>query len=278
MSRKICINLIFGFTDDYNLLLDIIKDVGYDGISIDWKRDFDFSPLVKKARNLNLNIEYIHAPFYRVHELWEKDSQIAFDVIKELKECILFAHNISVDKVVMHAFIGFEKHEPNEIGVRRFKEVLDYAKKYNINICFENVEGEEYLEYLTNRVFEEYNNAYFCLDTGHEMCYNHSKDQLKTYGKKLLCTHINDNLGITKEKITFLDDLHYIPGDGILSIDNLINRLENCNYSGNITFELKITHPFDTEVYEKYRNMGVKKYYEVVYKIGKKIRDSLKGI
>jgi len=277
MKRKICINLIYGFSEDYKYLLNIIKEVGYDGVSIDWKRDYDFMPLVEEIRHHNLHIEYIHAPFYRVCELWEEDSQIADDVINELKECILFAHQIKVDKVVAHVYIGFDKHSPSSIGVKRFEEVLDFAKEYNINICFENVEGEEYLEYLTKEVYSKYDNAGFCLDTGHEMCYNRSKDQLALYGNKLLCTHINDNLGVTKENITFLDDLHYIPGDGKLDIENLINRLNKCNYQGNVTFELKITHQFDTEIYEKYRTMGAKKYYVEVYKIGEKIRDSLRG-
>lgn len=272
--RKICVNLIYEFNQDFNYLLNVIKDVGFDGISINWERNQDFIPLVNKTRELGLYIEYIHGPFYRVNELWEKDSVIFSDVIEEMKECILFAHKINVNKIVAHAFIGFDKHEPNDIGVNRFIEIIEFAKKYNITICLENVEGEEYLELLTQKTFPLYDNVAFCLDTGHELCYNRGKDQLALYGHKLAVTHINDNLGVRGEKIHFLDDLHYIPGDGVIDLDNLIERLIKCDYQGNVSFELKIKH--DGKINENYYNIGAKEYYTRVFKIGEKIKTELK--
>ena len=79
----------------------------------------------------------------------------------------------------------------------------------------------------------------------------------------------------TKEDIFWHDDLHYIPGDGIMDIDGFINRLKKCNYQGNISFELKINHIFDTDIYKKYRNMGMKEYYKCVYNVAKYIQNNL---
>ena len=40
---------------------------------------------------------------------------------------------------------------------------------------------------------------------------------LALYGEKLICTHLNDNLGIKdfEGKTTWHDDLHLLPFDGI---------------------------------------------------------------
>lgn len=57
----------------------------------------------------------------------------------------------------------------------------------------------------------------FCWDSGHELCYNHGRDMLAQYGDRLLGTRLNDNLGVRDDggQITFLDDLHLLPFEGI---------------------------------------------------------------
>ena len=60
-----------------------------------------------------------------------------------------------------------------------------------------------------------------------------------------------------------------------MDIDFFIERLKKCNYQGNISFELKMNHIFDTEIYKKYRNLGMKEYYKRVYSIGSYIKNKL---
>ena len=47
------------------------------------------------------------------------------------------------------------------------------------------------------------------------------------YGDRLLCTHINDNLGIRnyEGRITFIDDLHLLPFDGVADWKWITERL-----------------------------------------------------
>lgn len=276
MERKICVNLVDYFNVDMEKTLDCIKGCGFDGINLGWERNNDSClKLVNEAKKRNLSIEYVHAPFGRINHFWYEKDETKDDVLDELKECVLFCEQINVDKMVIHTFIGFEEHNPVPCGLTYFEEVLKFAKLHNIKVCFENVEGEEYLAYVVENLFSKYDNAAFCLDTGHELCYNRSKDQLAMYGKYLACTHINDNKGVTKKDIFWHDDLHYVPGDGTMDITNFIERLKKCNYQGNISFELKLNHVFDTPIYEKYRKQGMEKYYERVLEIGKRIKDSL---
>ena len=105
--------------------------------------------------------------------------------------------------LVCHAFIGFNDHTPTEAGLVRLERLIRHAEKRGIITVFENTEGEEYLDAVMNR-FESSPALGFCIDTGHEMCYNRSKDMISLYGKKLCATYLNDNLGITGNELLFL--------------------------------------------------------------------------
>ena len=63
--------------------------------------------------------------------------------IDELKACVDSCALCGVPILVVHAFIGFENHTPTKIGLVRFGQVVDYARKKAIRIAFENTEVEE---------------------------------------------------------------------------------------------------------------------------------------
>lgn len=57
------------------------------------------------------------------------------------------------------------------------------------------------------------------------------------YGDKLIGTHLNDNLGIKDftGKITWLDDLHLLPFDGIADWDSIVQRLCRYQFEGPLS-------------------------------------------
>ena len=278
MEPKLFINFIDYYKDDVDGMLNAIKMVGFDGVNFSWEENNDNFKLAEKIKKHNLLIDYIHAPFHNINQFWYEDSKEKDKILSTLKSCIDFCHQINVNKMVIHSFIGFKEHNPTSVGIKYFEEVLKYAKLYNILVCFENVEGEEYLASVFKELFSKYDNARFCLDTGHELCYNRSVDQLAMYGKHLTCVHINDNIGVTGEDIWWTDDLHYIPGDGIMDIEWFIKRLKSHKYNGNLSLELKIAENDDTEVYQKYRNMSKVEYFNEALKALQNIQFKLGGI
>ena len=276
MERKLFINLIDYYYDDIDDMIKTIKEVGFDGVNFSWDNQHDYYQLVDKIKENNLLIDYIHAPFHSINHFWYEDSNLKDELLETLKSCVDFCNKINVNKMVVHPFIGFNEHTPTLTGINYFEKLLKYANKYNILICFENVEGEEYLAFIYQQLFNKYKNAKFCLDTGHELCYNKGADQLLKYGKYLTCTHINDNLGISNKNIWWTDDLHYIPGDGVMDIDNFIDRLNKNNYKGNLSLELKINHVYDTDVYKKYKGMGKYQYFKKAFDVLSYIKNNLK--
>lgn len=147
--------------------------------------------------------------------------------------------------------IHFKVHEAENLGVK---------------VAFENTEGEEYLAAVMER-FKDSPAVGFCWDTGHEMCYNHSKDMLSLYGDKLIATHINDNLGIRDfdGNITWIDDLHLLPFDGIADWQGIADRLNKCGYDGILTFELNRCSKPDRHENDFYRDMSVEKYLTLAF-------------
>lgn len=239
-NTRFCINAGGLFDIPLSEELRQIKESGFDGFFTGWTETSSLDEPCTLADELGLIYQSVHAPFGRSAEMWTPDYQSAAD---ELIECVRDAAAHSVPIVVMHAFIGFDSHTPNEYGLASFRKVAEEAGKLGVKIALENTEGEEYLAALMESL-SDLDNVGFCLDTGHEMCYNRCKDLLSLYGDRLIATHINDNLGIRdyNGSITWHDDLHLLPFDGIGDWEGFVTRLDEHAYDGPYTFELNAHH------------------------------------
>ena len=241
------------------------KKIGFEGFFIDWSRGTDLMPLREKADELGLDFQSIHAPFGKADRLWKSGAE-ADDAVSELIECLHICAAVRVPIMVMHAFIGFRDHTPTPEGPRNFAKILAEAEKCGVTVALENTEGEEYLAARMN-AFPSHPNLGFCWDTGHEMCYNRSRDMLALYGDRLVCTHINDNLGISNfdGNITWTDDLHLLPFDGIADWDNIADRLNAHGYNGTLTFELNRKSKPDRHDNDRYASMDDADYFARAY-------------
>ena len=247
--------------------LELYKKTGFDGFFAVWKPDLDVRALADKAKELDMVFQSIHAPWDRAADFWHGDETKGRNAIAELKRCIDDCVLVGTPILVVHPFIGFEAHNPTQIGLQRFAQVVDYAREKGIKIAVENVEGEEYLDALMAH-FQNDDTVGFCWDSGHEMCYNRSQDLLAKYGDRLLCTHLNDNLGIQSYSgvITWLDDLHLLPFDGIADWEDNVKRLKRCNFREILTFELTIKSKPGRHENDIYTEMPYERYVAEAYK------------
>ena len=108
----------------------------------------------------------------------------------------------------------------------------------------------------------------FCWDSGHELCYNHSQDLLAKLGDRLLITHLNDNLGISRfdGKVFWTDDLHLLPFDGIADWDDNIRRLAKAQPLDILNFELGIYSKPGRHENDIYTQMSLEQYFTEAYK------------
>lgn len=276
MKNNLCLAL--GMQLDVPLIeqLNLLKDAGFDAFAFDREKQGTSElteKIIKEGEKLGLYCEYIHAPFYGMDDIFHDESGELSDImLKDLYATIDDCQKFGVKYAVFHAIIGMDNHNPTELGLDRLQAVIDYAVKKNVNLAFENTEGEEYLEAILNR-YGNIPNVGFCFDSGHELCYNHGDDMLGRFGKNLMVTHLNDNVGMTGDELTFYDDAHLLPFDGIADWEGIAKRMHACGYNSTLSFEvISKGRPTRTEN-DIYKNLSAQEYINLAYSRSVKFRE-----
>lgn len=258
--------------------IGVIKQAGFDAVFNDWSRDFNAAEVMEEVARHGLLHHSFHAPFYGMDDLWhDEEGELAEKMTQDVLMCIDDCERYNTDIVICHAIIGMDNHSPNELGLVRIGRIIDYAAKKGITIAFENTEGEEYLRKIFER-FGECNNVGFCFDSGHEMCYNAGLDMLGEFGKYLISTHLNDNLGMADPSDkTFLDDSHMLPFEGKGDWQGIADRLHRCGYNGALTFEINSRSKPGRNANERYEKMTFEEYVNAAYKRAAQFRSLYLG-
>lgn len=235
--QPLCINVLGGkrglSTVEH---IRLIKEIGWDAVFMDWN-PAETDNAVEEAHKCGLLFTSIHAPFGHADKMWE-EGDAGEAMTAQLLDCLDDCANHAVPVMVLHCYIGFrDSYTPTETGLARFGRVVEAAEKKGVVLGFENVEGEPMLEAVMTR-FADCPAVGFCFDTGHRMCYNHGRDFMALYGDRLVCTHLNDNLGQRGPAITWLDDLHLPMGDGVADWHEIMHSIRTAGYHGPLTCEL----------------------------------------
>lgn len=245
----------------------LLKQAGFDACFTLWDPD----PAVMEMRvnavtKTGLIYQSLHAPFRDVFCMWEDEGEVGDAYLGMLTDCLRDCKRFNAPIMVTHSIIGMERHTPTELGVRRFSALVEEAERLGVTVAFENLEGEEYLALLMERLGNS-SAVGFCWDTGHELCYNGGKDMPALYGKKLVATHLNDNMGRTDPSvnITCLDDAHMLPFDGVADWKGIMERLRREGYEGILTFELKIANCPGRNTNDAYLAWSLEEFYRQAY-------------
>lgn len=247
--------------------IPLIEQAGFDAAF--WEkgeRDITAGDVAECLKNHNLIFQSIHAPFARIEKMWEAGEE-GEDALKEQIECLQDCARYNVPIMVCHVFKGFGEEKPNEMGIDRFGQLLRRASELGIHIAFENTEGEKYLEKIRD-VFWNLEKVSFCIDTGHELCYNRGQDMIAKYGGngKLIATHLDDNLGITGEEITWLDDSHLMPFDGKVDWKHVAERLHQADFNGILMFELTDANKPGRHTHDQYKKLTGSEFIQQAYR------------
>ena len=152
--------------------------------------------------------------------------------------------------VVMH--LTSKKKAPmySEIGLNRIREIVEYAKKLNIKVAFENTKIKGYLEYVLENIKDD--NVGICFDAGHYHVHFDDEFDFDFFKDRIFAVHLHDN-----DKS---DDLHLLPFDGTIDWNYIFNKLKECNYTGYITMEICYSND--------YQNMSLDDFYKTGYERG----------
>ena len=266
-DKKLCLNTSPQHGLPVEEQIRRIGEAGFDGFFTAWEPGAPVERWARQAEALGLEYQSIHAPCAHVAEIW-REGPAGDAAVDELRSCLADCARWNVPIMISHAYIGFdgEPCAPTDLGVERFGRLVRDAEACGVRIAFENTEGEPYLAKLLES-FADSPAVGYCWDSGHEMCYSHSRNLLALYGGKLICTHLNDSLGVRDHagRISPLDDLHLLPFDGIADWKKLAGRLSACGYQGPLTFELKPHSQPGRHENDVYARMDIRDYFAACY-------------
>ncbi len=248
-------------------VLRLLKNTGFEAVSPGWSSMAELEEVAKIAKEVGLELQSLHAPFGKAAKMWSSDKAIAEQAKKDIIDSIDGCVKVGIPITVVHTWIGFDyDFDASTLYFDNYDEVVNYAKERNVKIAFENTEGEEYLFALMDR-YKDNDTVGFCWDSGHEMCYNYSKDLLALFGDRLIMTHLNDNLGISRfDGVTFwTDDLHLFPYDGIADWDYNVERLKKANAMPILNFELGMGSKPNRHDNDAYVKMPLEMYFAEAY-------------
>ena len=269
--NQLILGLGTGFPISLAEEMELLAEIGWDGFFSGWQTGEDLEGYAKKAQALGLYYQSVHAPFHHVDLMWEEGEE--GDLYTEnLIRCLGESHGAGVDLVILHAIKGMDKCTPNALGLGRFQRVFTAAEQLGVTVALENTEGEIYLETLMTE-FGSSDKVRFCIDTGHEMCYNGSKDMIGKYAHKLVCTHLNDNMGQTGDAITWLDDSHLMPFDGIADWKHIAARLKAADYKGDLTFELTRKNRPGKNTHDRYAHLDCRGFDLLAFEKAKQFKE-----
>lgn len=238
MKRKIGINADC-FRDDSYTYGDILyghikklRECGFEHFFVG-KLTGSFFKYKAIAESIGMSFDFIHAPFKGINDMWlEGDGYLT--IYNGMKSTVDLAATHAVPMVIFHVSSGWEPPATCELGFKRFDELVDYAESKGVIVAFENLRGiSNLLEIMERYKDREY--VKYCYDCGHEFAYTPEIDWIKTFGDKLACVHIHDNLGYDR---SIDPDFHYLPFDGKMDYEDMVRRLDEVGYEGPIMLEV----------------------------------------
>jgi sugar phosphate isomerase/epimerase len=267
-GQKLGIGLSTEFDLTFEEQIRLVSESGFDAFFTPWNYGFETAKYRELADETGMIYQSIHAPHDNTSHIWHGNPEQQGKVVKTLEDCLRDCAENGIEIMVCHVFDGFDReYIPNDTGLENFARVIETAEALGVKIAFENTEGLEYLDAVMS-AFSHSGSVGFCLDTGHEMCYNYSENLLKRYGGKLIATHLNDNLGIKDYggALTWHDDLHLLPYDGIRDWNRTAADLDTCGFQGVMTFEVKRLSKPGRHENDIYCEMSIENYIAEAFK------------
>lgn len=199
----------------------------------------NYSDLKRFSDEYNIKLSY-HLPFY-MPEAYEQidpsdlEKEIRKKTIDLFAKLINRASEIGIDKFIVHA-----SKEPITYDVRRQRmeyakqslcQLADIAQKCGGVIAVEDLPrtclgntSEEILELL-----EADSRLMVCLDTNH-LLHESNADFIRKIGNRIITTHISD--------YDFINERHWLPGEGKVNWNDVLDALGEINYSGVWMYEI----------------------------------------
>ena len=236
--------------------LALIKAAGFESVFICAYKNDEVVEIKKKADELGLVVEFIHAPFDGINNMWLPGMD-HLSIYERMQESIDSAADNGIEGVVVHVSSGWQYPAVNDLGLERFDRLVIYAKERGVKLIFENLRAVGNLACLVDR-YEKMPHVVFCYDCGHEHCYTKTVRWMDIFTNRLFCTHIHDNPGRSFDDKVNDFDWHMLPFDGSCDYERMMQDLNRYEYRGRLTLEV-------TQCKPEYEQWSAEEFLRVCY-------------
>lgn len=190
----------------------------------------------KRAEKLNLEFEFLHAPFADINTMWIEGDGYK-KIYGQMIEAIDSAAECGINEIVAHISSGWFPPEMCDLGLSRYDALVRYAEDKCVTVAFENLRKVGNVAYFADR-YAKSSFVRFCYDCGHEHCYTETVCFPDIFRDRMVCTHIHDNLGRDRNNPFGDPDMHILPFDGNVDYVKMMRKLDEYDYRGSLMLEV----------------------------------------
>ena len=242
------------------------KACGIDGIeiSLPWNEypNAVLPQAVQNAKEAGLEVCSLHLPFSREISIATLNQEHRSAAIALQRKLIAEASAAGIHRFVLHPssepIEDNDRAEAMRLAKEALAELAQWADEHESVICVEDLPrtclgrtADEMLELLSAD-----ERLRVCFDVNHLLTSNGSThaECVQKLGDKIVTLHLSD--------YDFIDERHFLPGNGLINWNEVITLLEEADYHGPFMYEVSIDKapgPLDYAELRK-RHLSIKQY------------------
>ena len=258
----------FGYPIEQADRFRLIKAAGFKSVLLWWATESSFEPPIplkcENARKAGLEIENAHLEYRPINSLW-KDGYEGEHYATELIGLVTEAGMYGVPTLVVHLTEGFDPPAMSDVGIDRFRRIVDAADRAGVKLAFENLKAYKRL-YEFMPLFDA-PHVGVCFDAGHNHAHNPDIRVCRDFKDRIFAVHLHDNYGV-------LDD-HLLPLDGNDDWHRVRDELLACSYEGPWSLEIEhaVSPAFGKKLPENdpYRDLSAEEYLDRAIKAHRRL-------
>ena len=220
------------------------KEAGIDAIEISLGIEeyeaLDFYGLKCLSKKHGVELWSLHLPFSPFSQIDISNPALSAATVEYYSELIKKGADIGIDKFIVHP--SGEPIAPEDRAIRMgtaknsLYSLAEIAKAHGATIAVEDLPrtclGNTAAEIA--ELISVHPDLRVCFDTNHLLTEN-CADFIRTIGDKIITTHVSD--------YDFINERHWLPGEGKLDWQSILQALKDINYGGPWLYELGFTCP-----------------------------------
>ncbi|MBE6912568.1 MAG: sugar phosphate isomerase/epimerase [Ruminococcaceae bacterium] len=208
--------------------------------SYDLYEGLNYEKLLEYSKKYDVKLWSFHLPFMPFDEIDISDRSLKAHTLKYLKSLIEKATAIGIDKFIIHPsgepIAEEDRRERLDCAKESLFELAEFAKAHGAVMAVENLprtclgrNSDEMKELLG-----AHEDLRSCFDTNH-LLGERFEDYIQNIGNKIITMHTSD--------YDYLNERHWLPGEGKTDWKSLRDALASVNYSGIWLYEVAFVAP-----------------------------------